>query len=53
MTTTLVYMAGKGKAYVDKFLESRIGTFFLFKFILSEQLMSTISDERLKMRSSL
>lgn len=41
------------ETYIDEFLESRIGTFFLFKLVLTKQLMSTISDERLEMRSSL
>ncbi len=39
--------------YVDKFLESWIGPFLLLELVFTKQLMSSVSDERLKQRYSL
>jgi hypothetical protein len=36
--------------HVNEFLESRVGTFLLLKFVLSEQLVTTVLDKWLELR---
>ena len=39
--------------HINEFLEGRVCTFFLFKFIFTKQLMSTVCHKWLEMRSTL